>query len=77
MYDDEIRETAIDDLENKIIDIVNVSIALINQGYVVNKSKRVRLDWSSVLLNAFENIHIFNKDQQHKVERLYNKLSTI
>lgn len=77
MYDDKIRETIIDDLEGKTMSIVNTSIVLASQGYLVNKSKYIRLDWSSILIHAFENIDILNKSQQHKVELLYNKISTI
>lgn len=77
MYNDEIRDNILDDLEGKVIDIVNVSITLTSQGYLVNKNKRIRLDWSSIMLHAFENIDVLNTEQQHKVELLYNKLSTI
>ena len=57
--------------------IVNTSIALASQGYLVNKSKYIRLDWSSILLHAFENIDIFSEEQQNNIERLYNKVSNI
>lgn len=77
MYNDKIRNTAINDLKSKVIDIANISIALTSKGYFVNKSKYIKLDWSSVLIHAFENIDILNKEQQHNVELLYNKLSTI
>ena len=77
MYNDEIRKTIIDDLEGKELSLVNTAVALASQGYLVNKSKYVRLDWTSIILNAFENIHILSDEQQHKVELLYNKLATI
>lgn len=77
MYDDKIANNIIDNLESKTISIVNTSLVLASQGYLINKSKYIRLDWSSVLLHAFENIHILNKEQQHNIELLYNKLSTI
>lgn len=77
MYDDKIAKNIIDNLESKVISIVDTSVTLASQGYLVNKSKHVRLDWSSVLLHAFENIHILNPQQQQNVELIYNKLSTI
>ena len=77
MYDDVIRKSILDDLEGKVISIINTSIALASQGYLVNKSKYIRLDWSSILLHAFENIDIFSKEQQNNIERLYNKVSNI
>ena len=77
MYNDVIKKNILDDLESKAISIVNTSIALASQGYLVNKSKYIRLDWSSLLLHAFENIDIFSKEQQNNIERLYNKVSNI
>ena len=77
MYDDVIKKNILDDLESKVMSIVNTSIALASQGYLVNKSKYIRLDWSSILLHAFENIDIFSKEQQNNIERLYNKVSNI
>ena len=77
MYDDVIKQNITDDLESKVISIVNTSIALASQGYLVNKSKYIRLDWSSILLHAFENIDIFSEEQQNNIERLYNKVSNI
>lgn len=77
MYNDVIKKNILDDLESKAMNIVNTSIALTSQGYLVNKSKYIRLDWSSLLLHAFENIDIFSKEQQNNIERLYNKVSNI
>ena len=77
MYNDELRKTIITDLESKELSIVNTAVALASQGYLVNKSKYIRLDWSSIILNAFENINVFSKEQQHKIELLYNKLLTL
>ena len=77
MYNDAIRKTILDNLESNVINIVDVSMTLASQGYLVNKSKYIRLDWSSLLLHAFENIDVLKPEQQHKIELLYNKLSTI
>lgn len=77
MYDDKLRETIIDDLEGKTISIANTAIVLASQGYLINKSKYIRLDWSSIMIHALENINLMTKDQQRKVENLYSKLITI
>ena len=42
MYNDEIRKTTINDLENKAISLVNTAVALSSQGYIINKSKQIR-----------------------------------
>ena len=77
MYNDELRKTIITDLESKELSIINTVIVLASQGYVVNRVKYIKLDWASIILNAFENINVFSKEQQHKIELLYNKLSKL
>lgn len=77
MYNDEICKHIISNLERKQLSIVNTAVVLASQGYLVNKSKYIRLNWSSIILNAFENINVFSEEQQHKIELLYNKLSTL
>ena len=77
MYNDELRKTIITDLENKELNIVNAAVVLASQGYVANRAKYIKLDWASIILNAFENINVFSEEQQHKIELLYNKLSTL
>ena len=77
MYNDELRKTIITDLESKELSIVNTAVVLVSQGYVVNRVKYIKLDWTSIILNAFENINVFSEEQQHKLELLYNKLSTL
>lgn len=77
MYDDNLKDTIVSNLESKAISICNTALALASQGYLINKSKYIRLDWSSVLLNAFENIHVLSDEQQSKLEQVYNKLNNI
>ena len=77
MYNDVIKKNILDDLESKAMSIVKTSIALDSQGYLVNQTKYIRLNWSSILLHAFENIDIFSEEQQNNIERLYNKVSNI
>ena len=71
MYNDELRKTIITDLESKELSIVNTAVVLASQGYVVNRAKYIKLDWASIIIN------VFSEEQQHKIEFLYNKLSTL
>lgn len=75
MYDEAISNKFIEDLEQKAINVIKTNIALTAQGYVVNKAKKVALEWSSILLHAFENIAIFSDEQQQSIEHLYNNLT--
>ena len=77
MYNDDLRKSIITDLESKELNIVNIVVVLASQGYVINQAKHIKLDWTSIILNAFENINVFSEEQQHKIELLYNKISTL
>ena len=77
MYNDELRKSIITDLESKELNIVNTVVVLASQGYVINQAKHIKLDWTSIILSAFENINVFSEEQQHKIELLYNKISTL
>lgn len=74
MYDDKIKEAIISDLGNKTMEVANTAIVLVSQGYLINKNKYIKLDWSSILIHAFENIDILSDEQKLKVEQLYNKI---
>ena len=74
MYDEAIKNIAINNLEQKAIGIVQTTVALTAQGYIVNRAKQTRLQWSSILLHAFENIDILTPEQQNYIEVLYNKI---
>lgn len=74
MYDEALKDIAINNLEQKAISVANTTVALAAQAYIVNSRKRVKLDWSSILLHAFENINVLSPEQQQNIEVLYNKI---
>ena len=74
MYDEAIKDIARNNLEQKTIGIVNTTVALAAQGYIINKVKQVKLDWSSILIHVFENIDVLSPEQQKSIEVLYNKI---
>ena len=74
MYDETLKDIAIRNLEQKAIGIVQTIVALTAQGYIVNRAKQTRLQWSSILLHAFENIDVLTPEQQNYIEVLYNKI---
>lgn len=77
MYDDELKANIISSLESKVIGITDTAITLASQGYFINKAKYIKLDWSSILIHAFENIDLFADNQIANIERIYNKLSSL
>ena len=77
MYNDDLRKSIITDLESKELNVVNTVVVLASQGYIINQAKHFKLDFASIILNAFENINVFSEEQQHKIELLYNKFSML
>lgn len=71
---DKLVDIAIDNLEQKAIKTSLVNIALTAQGYVVNKAKKAKLEWSSILIHAFENYILFDETEKNNIEFMYNKV---
>lgn len=74
MYDETIKHISHNNLEKNAISICNTIVALSSQGYVVNRLKEIKLEWSSILLHAYENLDVLTNEQQQNIEVLYNKI---
>lgn len=74
LYDVEKKQMMLDALDNKVSSIVNMCISLVEEGYIVNKAKYDKLAWSSILIDAFENIDVLSTEQHNKLETIYNKV---
>ena len=73
MYDDVERQIIIKDLEKKELNVCNNVIILLSQGYIVNNRKKAKLDFSSIMIHAIENMPVFDKDRQDLIINLYNR----
>ena len=74
LYEEKIKEAMLVILEERVTGIANCIQALIENGYIPNKNKQTILDWSSILIDAYENIDVFSKEQQENLDSLYNKV---
>lgn len=74
LYDNDLKEVMLDTLHERVSSITNCIVALLNEGYIPNKNKTTIVNWSSILIDAYENIDVFNKEQQNKLDTLYNKV---
>lgn len=77
LYDAEKKQEMLDTLENRVSSIVDVCVALVNEGYILNKSKLNKLSWSMIMIDAFENIDVLSVEQHNKLESLYDKVMTL
>lgn len=74
MYESALINTMLDVLENRMSGIADSIPIIVDKGYVVNKNKITILDWTSILINAYENIDVFDKKQQEKLNTIYKKV---
>ena len=74
LYDKELKTTVVGVLEDRVPAIAAHINALLEQGYVPNKNKLTILNWSIILIHAYENIDVFTEEQHKKLDSLYNKV---
>ena len=74
LYDADKKQEVLDTLNNRVSSIVDVCVALVNEGYNLNKSKLTKLSWTTIMIDAFENIDVLSVEQHTNLEELYNKV---
>ena len=77
LYDNSIKDSVLDTLNNRVSSIADCIVPLFYNGYNPNKNKYVILTWSSILIDAYDNIDLFTEEQHKKLDRLYNKIMTM
>ena len=77
LYDDKLKEAMLDILENRMSGIADCIQVIFEEGYVPNKNKTTILNWSNILINAYESIDILTKEQQDKIDVIYNKVMNL
>ena len=74
LYDETLKRAVLDVLDNRVSGIASTMVALSDLGYSPNKLKNTILSWSLILKDAYENVDILTKEQQDKLDRIYNKV---
>lgn len=77
LYNAEKKQNMLDTLNSRVSSIVDVCVALVNEGYNLNKSKLTKLSWTTIMIDAFDNIDVLSVEQHNKLETLYNKVITL
>ena len=77
LYDVEKKQMMLDALDARVSSIVDVCVALIQEGYIPNKNKSTKLSWSTILIDAFNNIDVLSVEQHNELEELYSKVMTL
>jgi hypothetical protein len=74
LYDDTLKQAMLDVLENRMSGIADCIQMLFSEGYIPNKNKYTILDWSTILIHAYNNIDVLSVEQHRNLERIYNKV---
>ena len=66
-----------DEVFEKELDVAKIIAILTEEGYIPNKNKEQKLQWSIILLGAFNNIRLFSQNKQDKFINFYIKLNRL
>ena len=74
LYEENMKQAMLVVLQDKMTGIANCIQALIENGYQPNRIKSIKLAWSSILIDAYENADVLSKEQHNKLDVIYNKV---
>lgn len=74
LYEPNLKQAMLDVLEERMSGIADCISVLMNNGYIPNKNKMTILNWSAILIDAYENVDVLDVEQQHNLDNLYNKV---
>lgn len=71
---EEQRQEILDTLNTRVSSISLCVLRLLEQGYLPNERKKCLLSLAPILIDAYNNILIFNEDQQASLDKIYEFL---
>lgn len=74
LYEPNLKEAMLDVLEERMSGIADCIQVLFDNGYIPNKNKMTILNWTAILIDAYENVDVLSKEQQDKLDILYNRV---
>lgn len=74
LYKSNNKSAMLDILKNRVSGVADCINALFEEGYIPNKNKYTILDFSSILIDVYENIDVLSEEQHNKLDNLYNKV---
>ena len=77
MYEIDNNKEMLDILNERVSNISDCMVALTKEGFIPNKNKTTILNWSSILIDAYQNFQIFNDEQKAKINDLFEKVTNL
>lgn len=77
LYDKSIKQEKLDILKDRVSSFNRIVVKLLKEGYTPNKNKTTIINWSSILIHAYENIDVLDKERQAKIDNLFDKVISL
>jgi len=74
LYEPNLKDTMLDVLENRMSGIADCIQILFDNGYIPNKNKMTILNWTAILIDAYENVDVLSIEQHDKLDNIYNRV---
>ena len=74
LYEPKLKQAMLDVLEDRMSGIADCIVVLLDQGYIPNRNKTTILDWTSILVDAYENVDVLTEQQHKNLDGIYNKV---
>lgn len=74
LYEPKLKETMLDVLNERMSGIASCIQVLFDNGYIPNKNKMTILNWSAILIDAYENVDVLSFKQHNNLDSIYNKV---
>lgn len=74
LYEPALKDTMLDVLKNRMSGIADCIQVLFDNGYIPNKNKMTILNWTAILIDAYENVDVLSIEQHNKLDNLYNRV---
>lgn len=74
LYEPTLKDAMLDVLENRMSGIADCIQVLFDNGYIPNKNKMTILNWTAILIDAYQNIDILSIEQHNKLDNIYNRV---
>ena len=74
LYEPNLKEAMLDVLKNRMSGIADCIQVLFDNGYIPNKNKMTILNWTTILIDAYENVDVLSIEQHNKLDNIYNKV---
>ena len=67
LYEPKLKQAMLDVLEERMSGIADCIQILFENGYIPNKNKMTILNWSAILIDAYENVDVLSEEQHKKL----------